>query len=90
MVHARISEGGFVQITMTSLSVTLEQSKGLDDVFWIKDVKCLSRTKPIKKSVKYYCVWKSEKIKIRVVVWQKQKVLWEIKSTNDFYLNNYA
>lgn len=58
---------------MTSLSVTLEQSKGLDDVFWIKHVKCLSRTKPIKKPVKYYCVLMSEKIKIRVVVWQNRK-----------------
>lgn len=37
---------------MNSLSVTLEQSKGLNDMYWIKLVKCLSHTKSIKKFVK--------------------------------------
>ena len=37
---------------MTSLSVNLEQSKRLDDVFWIKHVKCLSCTKLILKIYK--------------------------------------
>lgn len=36
------------------------------------------------------CLKVRKKMKIGIVVQQKQKVLWEIKFTIGFYLNNYA